>query len=75
MTDEELGKLTNDWYPAMPQAFEKSVALGGGKVLFPCHDPASTAAILQEYVADIARRAFQAGRKAGKQEIRDAIFK
>lgn len=74
MTDLEIMKLTNDWVPHLPKAHEKSVVLGGARVLFPCHDPERTAEILSEHVLEVARRAYQAGRRAGKAEIREALF-
>jgi hypothetical protein len=72
--DMEMARMTGDWVPCLPKAYEKSVVLGGGRVLYPCPDPEAQAAILTEHVKEIARRAFQAGRRAGKAEIREAIF-
>jgi hypothetical protein len=66
--------MTGGWFPEAPKAHEKSVVLGGGKVLFPCHDPDGTAAILASFFADVARRAYIQGKKDGKAEIRKAIF-
>src|SRR3546814_7319731 len=70
MTDLEIEKLTNDWFPELPKAHEKSVVLGGGLVLFPCADPEKTAEVLSKYVQQIVQRAHRAGRRAGKEEIR-----
>lgn len=74
MTDADIERMTGGWVPVLPRAYEKSVVLGGGKVLFPCHEPGGTAAILTEHISEVARRAYQAGRKAAKAEIRAAIF-
>jgi len=70
----EIAKLTGDWVPHLPKAHEKSVVLGGGLVLFPCHDPERTAEVLSEHVLEVARRTYRAGRRDGKAEIRKAIF-
>jgi hypothetical protein len=67
-------EMTGGWFPDLPKAHEKSVVLGGGLVLFPCHDPEATAETLRTYASQLARRAYQAGKKAGKDEIRKAIF-
>lgn len=71
--DPEMAKLTGDWHPVLPKAYEKSVVLGGGLVLFPCVDPQSTAEILTKYVRSVALRSFQAGRRSAKAEIRKAL--
>jgi hypothetical protein len=72
--DPEMARLTGDWVPVLPRAYDKSVVLGGGRVLFPVADPQGLAAILTDHVREIARRAYQAGRIAGKAEIRKALF-
>ena len=71
---EPIEGLTGGWVPHLPKAYEKSVVLGGGVNLFPCHDPENTAKILGEYAMQIARRAFQEGRRQAKAEMRKALF-
>lgn len=70
----ELNTLTGGWFPNLPKAYEKSVVLGGARVLFPCADPEGQAAILSEHILDVAHRAFRAGQEAAKQKVRDAIW-
>lgn len=72
--DVTLDRLTNGWYQDLPVAYEKSIVLGGGRVLFPIENPDKQIAILREYVIDITNRAYRAGQQAGKEEIRKAIF-
>jgi hypothetical protein len=70
----DLEEMTGGWFPDLPRAYEKSVVLGGGLVLFPCPDPQATSEILSKYAAELAKRAYRAGRAAAKEEIRKAIF-
>ncbi|SKB63277.1 hypothetical protein [Sphingopyxis flava] len=72
--DPEIDKLTNCWIPNLPKAHEKSVVLGSARVLYPVADPEQTAAILAEHILEVARRAYQQGRRAAKEEIRKALF-
>ena len=74
MTELNMDILTEGWVPVLPTAFENSVVLGAGRVLFPCSDPEGTAKILQEHIYEVALRAYRAGRNKGKEEIRKAIF-
>lgn len=72
--DLQIMRLTGDWVPHLPKAYEKSVVLGGGRVVYPCPNPEETARVLKEHTLEVARRAYQAGRKAAKAEIRAALF-
>jgi hypothetical protein len=74
MTDRDMEELTGGWVPQLPKAYEKSVVLGGGRNLFPCPDPETTAKVLSEHIAEVARRAYRQGKKDAKAEIRKAIF-
>jgi hypothetical protein len=74
MTNPDLARLTGDWFPHLPEAHEKSIVLGAGKVLFPVADPQAQAEILAAYVSDVAQRAFRAGQQHAKQKIREAMW-
>ncbi len=74
MNDLEMTKLTGDWVPHLPKAHEKSVVLGGARVLYPIPNPQQTADILSEHILEVAKRAYQQGRRDAKQEIRKALF-
>lgn len=70
----DIEKLTNGFHPELPKAYEKSVVLGGGRNLFPCHDPETTAKVLAEHVLDVARRAYRAGQRDARAKMRAALF-
>lgn len=75
-SDEDLVilRLTGQWIPHLPKAHEKSVVLGGGRVVYPCPNPEETAGVLKEHTLEVARRAYQVGWKAAKAQIRTALF-
>lgn len=73
-TDQDLDKYTGGWFTELPKAYEKSIVLGGGAVLFPLENTEANAEILREHLMKVAVRAWREGRKAGKAEIRKAIF-
>jgi hypothetical protein len=66
--------LTGGLVPHLPKAYEKSVVLGGGVNLFPCEDPERYATILGEYAMQIARCAYQQGKRDARDEVKKAIF-
>lgn len=70
----EIEKLTAGRFDVLPKAYEKSVVLGGGVVLFPVSDPEGTAEILTTYANRIARSAYRAGIQAAREQMREAIF-
>lgn len=76
MTNREFDKATGGWFNhlPLPQPHEKSIVLGGGKVLYPVADPLAQAEILAEYVSDVARRAFRSGQAHAKHQIRSALW-
>lgn len=67
-------EMTGGWFPEMPRAYDKSVVLGGGHVLYPCPDPQAQAEVLSKFASELARRAYQAGRREAKAEIRKVLF-
>jgi hypothetical protein len=69
----KISELTGGWI-CLPENHDKSVVLGGGKVLYPCNLTDAQFQVLKDHIVETARRAFQAGRRAGKEEIRKAIF-
>ena len=56
-----------------PKAYERSVVLGGGLVLFPLADPPSVAATLHIYADRLWKAAFEAGRKEALGGIKRAL--
>lgn len=71
--DHEMARLTRDFVPVLPKAYEKSVVLGGGRVLFPLNDPKGIETVLREHIKEVARRAYKAGRRDAKAEIRGVL--
>lgn len=69
-----MDRVTGGFHPTLPKAHEKSVVLGGGKVLYPVENPQEVADVLAAVIKDVALRAYRTGREDAKRQMREAMF-
>lgn len=56
-----------------PTAYEKSVVLGGGLVLFPLTNPAEICATMHLHNQRLWQTAYEAGYQAAQERMREAL--